>query len=173
MNKIESNSKHYRELRERQRLTREKASALMEGMSASRIEKIENGQEPTPYDIVQMANAYKSPDLCNYYCTHGCKIGEISVPEIEVSQLPNIILQTIESLNEINPLVNRLISIAKDGTVSDDEIEDFALISTKLEELSLASDALNLWVEQTIIDNKINSKLYKEAKAKIKNGGLV
>lgn len=172
MDKNEINSKHYRDLREKAKLTREKASFLMEGMSASRIEKIENGQEPTPYDIVQMASAYKSPDLCNYYCTHGCKIGETSVPEIEVSQLPNIVLQTIESLNEINPLIQRMISIAKDGQVSEDEIEDFALISTKLEEISLASDALNLWVEQTIIDNQINAEAYRKAKDKLKGGKL-
>ncbi|MDO4467043.1 MAG: helix-turn-helix transcriptional regulator [Bacillota bacterium] len=170
MDKNEANSKHYRELREKAKLTREKASYLMDGLSASRIEKIENGQEPTPYDIVQMAVAYKSPDLCNYYCTHGCKIGETSVPEIEVSQLPNIVLQTIESLNDIYPLIQRMISIAKDGKVSEDEIEDFARISTKLEEISLASDALNLWVEKTIIDNELDAILYRQAKEKIKGG---
>ena len=73
-----------------------------------------------------MADAYKRPDLCNYYCSHKCEIGHRYVPEIEVSDLSNIILETIASLNEINPLTTRLIQIARDGKISDDEIKDFA-----------------------------------------------
>lgn len=61
----------YQIYREDAGLTREKASELMEGISASRIEKIEyETQEPAPYDVVQMADCYKRPDLCNYYCSH-------------------------------------------------------------------------------------------------------
>ena len=59
----------YQLCREEKELTREKASELMAGVSSSRIEKIEyETQEPTPYDVVQMADCYKRPDLCNYYC---------------------------------------------------------------------------------------------------------
>lgn len=100
----------YQICREEQGLTREKAAELMDGISDSRIEKIEYQlQEPAPYDIVQMADCYKRPDLCNYYCSHKCAIGERYVPEIEVSELSSIILETIASLNEINPLTGRLI----------------------------------------------------------------
>ena len=56
-------------------------------------------QEPTPYDILQMADAYKRPDLCNYYCSHKCEIGYRYVPEVEVTNLSNIILETIASVN--------------------------------------------------------------------------
>lgn len=86
----------YQQYREEQGLTREKASQEMTGVSASRIEKIEYElQEPTPYDIIQMADCYKHPDLCNYYCSHKCMIGDRYVPEIEVSELSTIILETI------------------------------------------------------------------------------
>ena len=81
-----------------------------------KFEKFEyETQEPTPYDILQMADAYKRPDLCNYYCSHKCEIGHRYVPEVEVTDLSNIILETIASLNEINPLTGRLIQIARDG----------------------------------------------------------
>ena len=94
----------YQICREAQGLTRERAAELMDGISDSKIEKIEYElQEPTPYDIVQMADCYKRPDLCNYYCSHKCAIGERYVPEVEVSELSSIILETIASLNEINP----------------------------------------------------------------------
>ena len=163
------NKNIYQLCREEQGLTREKASEQMTGVSASRIEKIEYElQEPTPYDVVQMADCYKKPELCNYYCSHKCYIGDRYVPEVEVSELPNIILETIASLNEINPLTGRLIQIARDGRITDDEIHDFAFISNKLDEISLAIDSLNLWVDKTASENNINIRLFHEEKEKLK-----
>ena len=159
----------YQICREEQGLTREKASEQMVGVSESRIEKIEYElQEPTPYDVVQMADCYRRPDLCNYYCSHKCEIGDRYVPEIEVSELSNIILETIGSLNEITPLTGRLIQIARDGKISDDEIKDFAFISKKLDEVSLAIDSLNLWVDKTASENNININLLNAEKEKLK-----
>lgn len=159
----------YQLYREAQGLTREKASEKMVGISASRIEKIEyETQEPTPYDVVQMADCYKRPDLCNYFCSHRCEIGDRYVPEIEVSELSNIILETIASLNEISPLTGRLIQIARDGKITDDEIKDFAFISKKLDEVSLAIDSLNLWVDKTASENNININLLNAEKEKLK-----
>ena len=158
----------YQIFREEQNLTREKASELMDGMTASRIEKIENGQEPTPYDVIQMANCYKHPDLCNYYCSKKCSIGNKYVPVVEISDLPTIILETIASLNEITPHTSKLIQIARDGKISEDEVQDFAFISTKLDEISLAVDALNLWIEKTAACNEINMELLEKAKKRIK-----
>ena len=152
----------YQQYREEQGLTREKASQEMTGVSASRIEKIEYElQEPTPYDIIQMADCYKHPDLCNYYCSHKCMIG--------VSELSTIILETIASLNEINPLTSRLIQIARDGKITDDEIKDFAYISQKLDEVSLAIDSLNLWVDKTASEKNINIELLNAEKAKLEH----
>lgn len=163
------NKNIFQQCREAQGLTREKASENMVGVSASRIEKIEYGlQGPTPYDIIQMADCYKRPELCNYYCSHKCMIGDRYVPEVEISELPNIILETIASLNEINPLTSRLIQIARDGKISDDEIKDFAFISKRLDEVSLAIDALNLWVEKTASEHSLNIDLLNEEKEKLR-----
>ena len=150
----------YQLCREECGLTRDGASELMDGVSAARIEKFEYElQEPTPYDILQMADCYKRPDLCNYYCSHKCAIGDRYVPEVEPSELSSIILETIASLNDIQPLTDRLIQITRDGKITDDEIKDFALISKKLNDISLAVDALNLWVDKTTSENNINIKL--------------
>lgn len=165
---VKKNKSVYQLFREECGLTREKASDLMDGMTASRIEKIENGQEPTPYDVIQMADCYNKPDLCNYYCSHRCAIGEKYVPHVEISELPNIILETIASLNEITPLAGKLIQIARDGKISDDEIPTFAFISKKLDEVSLAIDALNLWVDKTAGENKLNADLLRHEKERIK-----
>ena len=86
----------YQLCREAAGLTRAEASEKMDAVSDSKIEKFEyETQEPTPYDILQMADAYKRPDLCNYYCSHNCEIGHRYVPEVEVTDLSNIILETI------------------------------------------------------------------------------
>lgn len=159
----------YQLAREEKSLSREKASERMEGVSASRIEKIEYGrQEPTPYDIVQMADVYGRPDLCNYFCSHRCEIGQRYVPEIEVGNLTGIILETIASLNDITPQTNRLIQIARDGKITDDEIPDFAYISNKLDEISLAVSALNLWIDKTAGENNLNIEYLNQEKERLK-----
>lgn len=163
------NKNIYQLCREECGLTREKASENMTGISTSRIEKIEYElQEPTPYDVMQMADCYKRPDLCNYYCSHKCAIGLRYVPEIEVTELSNIILETIGSLNDINPLTSQLIQIARDGKISDDEIKDFAYISKKLNDVALAIESLNLWVDKTAIENNLNIELLNTEKEKLK-----
>ena len=102
----------YQICREEAGLTRLEASEKMTAVSDSKIEKFEyEMQEPTPYDIIQMADAYGRPDLCNYYCSHKCEIGHRYVPEVEVSDLSNIILETIASLNEINPLTRLPVTV--------------------------------------------------------------
>ena len=159
----------YQLCREAAGLTRAEASERMDAVSDSKIEKFEyETQEPTPYDILQMADAYKRPDLCNYYCSHKCEIGYRYVPEIEMTDLSNIILETIASLNEINPLTGRLIQIARDGKISDDEMKDFAYISKKLDEISLAIDSLNLWVDKTAGEQGLNLELLNAEKEKLK-----
>ena len=75
-------------------------------------------------------------------------------------------IEKIASLNEINPLTGRLIQIARDGKITDDEIQDFAFISKKLDEVSLAVDALNLWVDKTASENNINISLLNAEKEK-------
>ena len=162
------NKNIYQLCREAQGLTREKASELMDGVSESRIEKIEYGtQTPTPYDVIQMADCYKRPDLCNYFCSHQCLIGDRYVPEVEMSELSSIILETVASLNEIDPLTSRLIQIARDGKITDDEMKDFAFISKKLDDISWAVSALNLWVDKTAAENGLNIELLKEEKGKL------
>lgn len=145
---IKKDKNIYQLLREDAGLTRESAASLMTGMTARRIEKIENGQEPTAFDVMEMAKAYNHPELSNIFCTRYCEIGKKYVPEITLLELPEIILETIAGLNSIMPMTNRLIEITRDGKITEDEAEDFALIKSKLKEIAAASDALNLWAEK-------------------------
>ena len=55
-----------------------------------------------------------------------------------------------------------------DGKISDDEIKDFAYISKKLNDVALAIESLNLWVDKTAIENNLNIELLNTEKEKLK-----
>ena len=95
------------------------------------------------------------------------KLEKKYVPEIKVAELSHIILETVASLNEVDPLTKRLIDIARDGKITDDEIKDFAFIAKKLEEVSIAIESLQLWVDKTASENNINMTLFEEELKKL------
>ena len=77
------NKNIYQTTREGLKLTREAASDLLETIAPERIEKIENERTmPHPDEVLVMAQKYKQPSLCNYYCANQCPIGAQYVPEI-------------------------------------------------------------------------------------------
>lgn len=78
----------YQICREALGLSRDKASELLESIPPERIEKIENEKVIAhPEEILIMAEKYKAPHLCNYYCTNDCEIGERVIPKIEMKGL--------------------------------------------------------------------------------------
>ena len=82
------NKNIYFSRREELKLTRDQASELLESIPPERIEKIENERvEPHPEEILIMAQKYKSPELCNYYCSNQCPIGQQYVPEVKIQDL--------------------------------------------------------------------------------------
>lgn len=152
------NKNHYHICRENANLTREAAAELMEFVSDDRIEKIESERSfPHPEEILAMSKAYKAPDLCNYYCSHSCPIGQESVPEIKLKDLSQITLEMLASLNFMEKQKNRLIEITVDGAITKDEMEDFENIQAQLLQISMAIDSLQLWVQKAIADGKIES----------------
>ena len=159
------NKNIYQITREQKELTREQASELMGFVSADKIEKIENEKvNPQAYDILAMSRAYKAPHLCNYYCTHECDIGIEYVPEIEPKDLEKIILELIATLNTINKEKDRIIEIASDGQITEDEFRDFNRINQHLMKVSLSVDSLRFWIERTIANGYIDEKVFNSYK---------
>ena len=157
---IKENKNVYQTSREAMELTREKASEEMVYISADRIEKIESEKSlPHPDEILAMAECYKNPHLANYYCSHECPIGKQYVPEVKSRDLSQIVLEMLASLNAVNKERERLIEITADGEISVDEYEDFQNIRDQLEKISTSSDALQLWVEKTIAEGKIDRNM--------------
>ena len=112
-----------------------------------------------------MAEKYRAPNLCNYYCANQCPIGRQYVPEIKVKDLSQIVLEMLASLNSMNRQKERLIEITVDGKITGDELKDFIEIQEELERISVAVETLQLWSEQMIANGMIDAgqyQLYKE-----------
>ena len=141
------NKNIYQTSREAVELTREAAAEQLQFISSDRIEKIENEKSlPHPDEILAMADCYKNPALCNYYCSHECPIGQEYVPEVKSKELSQITLEMLASLNSLDKQKARLVEITVDGIISEDEMEDFKKIQEQLEYVSMAIDSLQLWV---------------------------
>jgi len=157
------NKNQYQISRENAGLTREAASEKMVYISSDRIEKIESEKsEPHPDEILAMAECYKNPSLCNYYCSQECPIGREYVPQVEMKDLSQITLEMLSSLNTLQKQKDRLIEITVDGEISEDEAADFKAIRKDLEKMAMTIDSLRLWVDSTIASGKIDKDLLNE-----------
>ena len=156
-----ANKTVYQIAREKRGLTIEKAGDLMDGITSDRIAKIENGSvHVQPEDIVLMAECYKAPELCNYYCTHECAIGDKTVEEVEMKSFSQIAIETLNSLNKMTRLKDRLLEIVEDGQVRPDESDDFLIIKGTLDKIAASVSALQLWVDGQIAEGKLDKKMF-------------
>ena len=166
---VRENKNMYQLSREEAGMTRAEASEAMKFVTESQIEKIESEKsEPHPEEIMAMAEAYKKPSLCNYYCSKECPIGQEYVPEVKIKDLSQIVLEMLASLNALNREKDRLIEITADGIISDNELADFVTIQDKLNQISLTIDSLKLWVNNTIASGAIDKGRLEEARKKIR-----
>lgn len=162
-----ANKTIYQQRREELGLSREKASELLESIPPERIEKIESEKSlPHPDEVLNMAEKYMSPILCNYYCAHQCPIGQQYVPEIKIKDLSQIVLEMLASLNAMNRKKERLIEITADGVIENDEVEDFVFIQEELEKISITVETLQLWSEKMLATGKIDNAAYLACKKK-------
>ena len=158
------NKNIYHISREEVGLSREKASEAMVFVSPERIEKIESEKSlPHPDEVLAMSKCYKKAQLCNYYCSHDCPIGVEYVPEIQLKDLSQIVLEMLATLNSIDNDKNRLIEISADSKITEDEFADFLNIQDKLNKISLTADSLQLWIKNTIASGDIDESLLKKA----------
>lgn len=146
----------YQKTREELGLTREKAGEMIPGMSAERIEKIENERvQIQPDDVMLLAEYYRAPFLCNYYCANECPIGQVHALKPEPKELAQIAVETLNALNRMNQNKDRLLEIVEDGQVRPDEYEDFVKIKDGLDRIALSVANLQLWVNEQIAEGKL------------------
>ena len=153
----------YQISRQNMEYSREAAAEKLGFISSDRIEKIENERTlPHPEEVLAMADCYKNPSLCNYFCSHECPIGIEYVPEIRAKELSQITLEMLATLKRLSHAKERLIEITVDGELSEDELPDFLRIKDELSKMALAIDSLNLWLDHTIASGKIDKQVLEE-----------
>ena len=141
--------------REEAGMTRAEAAEALY-ISEDRIERIEYEKSaPHPDEVLAMADCYKNPTLCNYFCAHECPIGREYVPEVKIKDLSQITLETLADLNALTKEKDRLVEITVDGNITPDEMPDFKRIQNRLEEMSLVVDALKLWFDNAVSTGQI------------------
>ncbi|MBR2132367.1 MAG: XRE family transcriptional regulator [Oscillospiraceae bacterium] len=160
---MRENKNLYQTTREEMGLSRERASEVLEMLSPERIEKIESEKcLPHPDEVLIMADRYKVPTLCNFYCSRQCPIGQQYVPEIQVKELSQIVLEMLASLNSVNREKDRLIEITADGRIDTSELDDFIFIQDELERISITVETLQLWAEKMLATGAIDREQYQK-----------
>ena len=133
-------------------------------ISENRLEKIETLKTlPTPEDIVAMADAYNAPELCNYYCVNESAIGErLHIPMTERKSLQRIVLEVLTTLSQLEKEKDRLVEIANDEQITEDEMHDFVRIRDELEKISATADSLKLWISDAMTSGSISKEMLEK-----------
>ena len=101
---------------------------------------------------VLMADLYRKPELRNYYCIHECPIGRTLAISEETPCLERVTVKLLKSLkmDEIGAIKDKLIDIAEDGKITDDEKPELQEILDYLENLSKTVSELLLIGEKAL-----------------------
>ena len=129
--------------------SREKTAEMM-NMSLSQLTEDELGtcKRIPPESVCLMAELYNAPDLRSYYCHHQCPIGAIDVHPISSKQLEGIALNVLSAMNKLSKYKERLIDIAADGQITEDEEEDFNLILDDIDRIIQSAQELKIYAEK-------------------------
>lgn len=132
--------------------SREKTAEKV-GIDRTRLARIELGNlVPYPEEVLILAKAYNSPELCNKFCATECPVGRITVQELSIEDFDRLALKILGSLKDIDKIRSKLIAIAEDGVISEDEHEEFESVLEELAKISYNAQALRLWADKNIYE---------------------
>ena len=118
------------------------------GIGIDAVRRIENNvNKVMPVDTaVLMADLYNCPELKNYYCLHECPIGRDLALADSTSTIERVTVKLLKRLNveRLDEVKDRLIEIAEDGVINDDEVDDLNDVMSYLESLSRTINELKL-----------------------------
>lgn len=129
--------------------SREGAAELL-GLSVSSLADYELGvTKVIPVDkIVLMADLYNAPELKVWYCSQECPIGKDCgfLPSDSVSTVERTTMKLLKILknDDVDDVKTRLIEIAADGVIANDEKAALAEILQYLDSLIKAAGELKL-----------------------------
>lgn len=122
------------------RLTSREGAAEELNMSVDAIRDAELGlSKCMPVEkAVLMADRYNAPQLLNYYCLNECPIGCNKPISAEVHGIERVTVRLLKSLRveQLEDIKEKLVDIAEDGVISEDEQPEMKRILEYLDQLS-------------------------------------
>ncbi len=123
MNK--TNDNHYKTCRTATTLTQEQAAELLH-ISPRTLSDYENGHSRVPDDVVdKMASIYNSPLLAWWHLKHSSILGKYLPDMVSPKSNTDLAFQLILAQDDLNPTVELVKNIMRDGMVSQEEQQDF------------------------------------------------
>lgn len=145
-----------------ERLYSREGAAEMLGMSVSSVADAELGTTKCmPVDkAVLMADLYKAPQLLNYYCLHECPIGcRLSISD-QVQDIDRVTVKLLKNLRvqDLEGIKDKLVDIAEDGVISDEEKPQVQKVLDYLESLAKTVSELKITCEIAMNGGRSNGK---------------
>ncbi len=103
---------------------------------------------------VLMADLYRKPELRNYYCLHECPIGRTLAISAETPGLERVTLKLLKNLRveDLEDIKEKMLDIAEDGKITEDERPDLEAILTYLDQVSKTVSELRILGEKALGD---------------------
>ena len=124
------------------------------GMSEDAVKSAELGlYKFMPVEnAVLMADCYNAPELLNYYCINECPIGCNRALSCEVVGIDRVTVKLLKSLKteELDSLKARLLDIAEDGIITEEELPDLQEVVDYLDRFSRTVSELKILSEKAI-----------------------
>lgn len=130
----------------------ERGAAEALGISPSTLADYELGLTKfVPVEnVIRMADVYNAPQLKPHYCKNVCPIGCEMPVATEETSIELATLRMLKAFDEgkIDEVKDRLVEIASDGVIDDDEKADFKKIMGFLDKLSHSISEIRIIAEK-------------------------
>ena len=131
-------------------MTQERAAELLEISTKSVQNHEADVQTPTPLNLARMARVYRAPWLVNHYCMHVCPLGygrELPTEDVDLKTLALEMGPVLGHPEQFRDAMLRMLEIAMDGVITDDEVDDYNAIVALLGRVQILVDKLQLYMQ--------------------------
>ncbi len=125
----------FRVARNKRRLSREEAAYRLY-IGSRTLADYESGRTVAPPDVVmRMAEVYEEPTLTADYCSTICPIGQVLAHSVDRSEFAVTVLRVLKEFADVERVKERLVCIAADGELHEQETGEFEAILKEMVEL--------------------------------------
>lgn len=145
-----------------ERLSSRENAAEMLGVSVSTLANYELGiTKSVPVDmVVLMADLYNAPELKYMYCKNDCPIGKCHPYCGKEQSLESIVVRLVNGFDDdkMHELKKKLLEIAEDGKVTEDETEVFQMAVSEMSKMQEAITSIRVLNERLLGEKARNSE---------------